>query len=152
MKLIDILDSTPFPIGYRIAFITNFLREPLLRQMEKDFGIIRPELTVLMCLRFRDDVHARDICEVTEQPSNTVSRAVGSLEKKGLIQRTKDSVDTRRQVLNIKPEGRAIHDKIIALFAAAENAMLAGMTKSEQEQLRGLLDKVARSVEAWKSQ
>ncbi len=125
-------------------------REPVLRQMEKDFGIIRPELTVLMCLNFRADVHARDICEVTEQPSNTVSRAVGSLEKKGLIQRTKDSVDTRRQVLNITPEGRAAHDKVIALFAHAENKMLAGLTPGEQDELRNLLDKVARSVEAWK--
>lgn len=151
MKLIDILDATPFPIGYRIAFITNFLREPLLRQMEKDYGIIRPELTVLMCLSFRDDVHARDICEVTEQPSNTVSRAVGSLEKKGLLQRTKDRVDTRRQVLNITPEGRDIHDEIVALFANAENAMLLGLSQEEQDQLRNLLDKVARSVEVWKS-
>ena len=150
MKLIDILDSTPFPIGYRIAFITNFLREPLLRKMERDYGIIRPELTVLMCLSFRDNVHARDICEVTEQPSNTVSRAVSSLEKKGLLQRTKDSVDTRRQVLNITADGRDIHDKIIALFANAENAMLAGLTQVEQNQLHSLLDKVARSVEAWK--
>ncbi len=151
MKLIDILDATPFPIGYRIAFITNFLREPLLRQMEKDYGIIRPELTVLMCLSFRDDVHARDICEVTEQPSNTVSRAVGSLEKKGLLQRTKDSVDTRRQVLNITVEGQAIHDKIVALFAKAEDAMLASLSQGEQDQLSSLLDKVARSVEAWKT-
>ena len=71
MNLIDILDATPFPIGYRLAFLTNFWREPILRKMEKDFGLIRPELTVLMCLSFQSDVHARDICEVTEQPSNT---------------------------------------------------------------------------------
>lgn len=150
MKLIDILDATPFPIGYRLAFLTNFWREPILRRMEKDFGIIRPELTVLMCLNFRDDVHARDICEVTEQPSNTVSRAVGSLEKKGLIRRTKDRVDTRRQVLNITSEGRDIHDKIIALFTNAEHAMLAELSQEEQGQLVSLLDKVARSVEVWK--
>ena len=35
MKLIDILDTTPFPIGYRLAFLTNFWRELILRQMEK---------------------------------------------------------------------------------------------------------------------
>lgn len=151
MKLIDILDATPFPIGYRLAFLTNFWREPILRKMEKDFGIIRPELTVLMCLSFRNDVHARDICEVTEQPSNTVSRAVSSLEKKGLILRVKDRIDTRRQVLNIRPEGRDTHDKIIAMFADAEAAMLDGLSFEEQDQLLSLLDKVARSVETWKS-
>ena len=149
MKLIDILDATPFPIGYRIAFLTNFWREPVLRQMEKDFGIIRPELTVLMCLNFRDDVHARDICEITEQPSNTVSRAVGSLEKRGFILRAKDPVDSRRQVLNITADGREIHDKIIARFTKAEGFMLSVLTVEEREQLHGLLDKIARSVGTW---
>jgi DNA-binding MarR family transcriptional regulator len=151
MKLIDILDATPFPIGYRLAFLTNFWREPLLRRMEKDFGLIRPELTVLMCLNFQTDVHARDICEVTEQPSNTVSRAVGSLEKKGLITRTKDRVDTRRQVLNITPHGKDIHDQIMAMFTEAERKMLLSLAGDEQEELLRLLEKLSRSVEAWKT-
>jgi len=46
LKLLDILDAMSFPIGYRIAFITNFMREPVLREMERTFDIIRPELTV----------------------------------------------------------------------------------------------------------
>ena len=150
MKLIDILDTTPFPIGYRLAFLTNFWREPILRQMVKETGLIRPELTVLMCLNFRNDVHARDICEVTEQPSNTVSRAVGSLEKKGLITRTKDSIDTRRQVLNITKDGRHLHDQVMRMFVEAEQNMLSGLNPEEETQLLRLLDKLARSVEDWK--
>ena len=150
MKLIDILDATPFPIGYRLAFLTNFWREPILRQMEKETGLRRPELTVLMCLNFRNDVHARDICEVTEQPSNTVSRAVGSLEKKGLITRTKDSIDTRRQVLNITKDGRHLHDQVMRMFVEAEQNMLSGLDPEEETQLLRLLDKLARSVESWK--
>lgn len=150
MKLIDILDATPFRIGYRMAFLTNFWREPILRQMERDFGIIRPELTVLMCLNFRDDVHARDICEVTEQPSNTVSRGVASLEKKGYLVRKRDTDDTRRQVLRITPEGRVVHDQIMARFAQAEQKMLGVLSQQEQAQLLCLLDKVARDVENWR--
>ena len=118
--------------------------------MEKETGLIRPELTVLMCLNFRNDVHARDICEVTEQPSNTVSRAVGSLEKKGLITRTKDSIDTRRQVLNITKDGRHLHDQVMRMFVEAEQNMLSGLNPEEETQLLRLLDKLARSVEDWK--
>ena len=150
MKLLDILDATPFPIGYRIAFLTNFWREPLLRQMERDFGIIRPELTVLMCLSFRRDVHARDICEVTEQPSNTVSRAVGSLEQKGMITRTRDQIDTRRQVLNITEVGQKVHDDVLAGFAIAEAKMLRTLSVAEQAVLHELLDRVARDVQSWR--
>ncbi|MEL6413400.1 MAG: MarR family winged helix-turn-helix transcriptional regulator [Pseudomonadota bacterium] len=119
--------------------------------MERDFGIIRPELTGLMCLSFQDEVHAKDICEVTEQPSNTASRAVGSLEQKGLITRARDSIDTRRQVLNITPEGQSLHDKIIGRFSAAEAKMLASLSADEREELHRLLDKIARNVSVWRS-
>lgn len=151
MKLIDILDATPFPVGYRIAFLTNFWREPILRRMEKKFGLIRPELTVLMCLSFQKDVHARDICEITEQPSNTVSRGVASLEKKGYITRTRDHVDTRRQVLNITSKGQDLHDRVMAMFAEAEQRMLASLDPGELALLEGLLDKVARNVSHWRA-
>ncbi|MDR6265775.1 MULTISPECIES: MarR family winged helix-turn-helix transcriptional regulator [Rhodobacterales] len=151
MKLIDILDATPFPIGYRLAFLTNFWREPVLRRMERDTGLIRPELTVLMSLSFQRDLNARDICEVTEQPSNTVSRAVGSLEKKAYLTRSRDPVDTRRQVLNITPAGQIVHDQILATFQEAEKKMLDILEPQEAEDLLRLLDKLARSVEVWRS-
>ncbi|MEL6521987.1 MAG: MarR family winged helix-turn-helix transcriptional regulator [Pseudomonadota bacterium] len=150
MKLLDIIDATPFPIGYRIAFITNFLREPILRRMERELGIIRPELTVLMCTCFREDVHARDICEVTEQPSNTISRAVSSLEKKGHLSRKEDQFDTRKQVLNITPSGKEVHDKVMVMFTESEDAMLAGLSEMEKAQLLALLDKIARNVPRWR--
>lgn len=150
MKLIDILDATPFPIGYRIAFITNFMREPTLRQMERDHGLIRPELTVLMCLSLQRDVIARDICEIAEQPSNTVSRAVALLDKKQLITRTRDANDTRRQVLNITPAGQKVHDAVLGRFAQVEQKMLAPFSDTEKEALLKMLDRIARSVEDWK--
>ncbi len=150
MRLIDILDATPFPIGYRIAFITNFLREPLLRKMERDVGLIRPELTVLMCLSFSRDVHARDICEITEQPSNTISRAVSSLESKECLTRKKDAVDTRRQVLNITPKGQRLHDQVMAQFASSEARMLGALSEQDRNTLLSLLDTIARDVEGWR--
>ena len=149
MKLIDILDATAIPVGYRISFLTNFWREPLLRKMERETGLIRPELTVLICLSFREDLYARDICEITEQPSNTVSRAVTSLVEKGFITRTRDTIDTRRQVLNITDAGQDIHDALMEGFAKAEAKMLETLTVDEQTQLIALLDKLARDVGRW---
>ena len=152
MKLIDILDATDIPVAYRISFLTNFWREPLLRRMERDTGLIRPELTVLICLSFRDNLYARDICEITEQPSNTVSRAVTSLVGKACITRTRDTVDTRRQVLNITEAGRAIHDDLMDGFSRSEARMLQSLTADERETLILLLDKVARDVNRWRGE
>jgi len=149
MKLIDILDATPIPVGYRMAFLTNFWREPLLRRMEKEFGLIRPELTVLICLNFKPGSNARDICEITEQPSNTVSRAVVSLADNGYIKRSRDREDARKINLTISSKGQRLHDKVMESFMQAEKVMLQNLTEKESQQLTSLLDKLARSAPEW---
>lgn len=149
MDLIDILDAVPIPIAYRIAFITNFYREPLLRRIEREHGVIRPEWTVLICLRFRDDICARDICAITEQPSNTVSRAVASLEGKGLIVGAPDSSDGRRRNLRLTDAGKALHDRLMEPFVEAEAEMTGVLTAAEKTQLVQLLDKIARDAPRW---
>ena len=149
MKLIDIVASTRIPVGYRISFLTNFWREPLLKRMERKYGIIRPELTVLICLNFRDGLHARDICEITEQPSNTVSRAVTSLELAGRLVRRQDPDDNRRMILSLTTDGQALHDSIMKEFARAEKALIGTLTEKESAVLTALLDRLARDVDNW---
>lgn len=149
MKLIEIIDNTPIRFGYRIAFLTNFYREPLMRKIEKDFGIIRPEWTVLICLVFSDGLNSRDICEITEQPSNTVSRGVASLVKKGFIRTEPDSRDARRTVLHLTQEGQNLYTRIMPMFVERETKLLAGLNKEEIKQLDGLLDKMSRNVPNW---
>ncbi|MBO6624846.1 MarR family winged helix-turn-helix transcriptional regulator [Rhodophyticola porphyridii] len=149
MKLIDIVSATPFDIGYRIAFLTNFLREPILRRMEREKGLIRPELTVLMCLKFRNGLNARDISEITEQPSNTISRAVGALLAKGMISRRDDREDGRRKLLFLEPEGERVHDQVIAMFVEAEDHLTACLSPEERAQLLLMLDRMARDVPRW---
>lgn len=149
MKLIDILDGTPIPVGYRIAFIVNFWREPLLRRMEHEFGVTRPEWTTLICLIYQDGINSRDICQITEQPSNTVSRGVAALERKHLLTRIADSKDGRRTLLYLTEEGRKMHDKIMALFVQAEQSIMNSLSDNEAETLTLLLDKIARDVTRW---
>ena len=149
MKLIDIIDGTSIRYGYRIAFLTNFFREPLLRRMEQEFGIIRPEWTVLICLRFRDGLNSRDICEITEQPSNTVSRAVTSLERKGHIRSEANPTDARRKNLHLQQTGRDLHDQIMPIFEEGERRMMAVLTPEEGAVLDGLLEKMCRAVPTW---
>ncbi|WP_371225448.1 MarR family winged helix-turn-helix transcriptional regulator [Roseovarius sp. 2305UL8-3] len=149
MKLIDILSATPIPIGYRLAFLTNFMREPLLRRMEREYGLIRPEWTVLICLVFRDGLTSRDICEVTEQPSNTISRAVSALLDKGMIRRQTDPRDGRRKLLYLESAGREQHDAVMAWFTEAEAHLTACLSAEERDTLEALLDRMGRDVPRW---
>jgi DNA-binding MarR family transcriptional regulator len=151
MKLIDIVSGTPLPLAYRIAFITNFYREPLLRRMERDFGLLRPEWTILICLAYRDGLNPRDICEITEQPRNTISRGVAALVRKGLVVQATDPDDARRLILRLTGEGRATYDAIMPMFVEGEARIAAALSPDEQVMLEALLDKLCRNVEHWRN-
>lgn len=151
MKLIDIIGGVPIPFSYRMAFITNFYREPLLRRMEQEYGIIRPEWTVLICLSFRDGLNPRDICEITEQPRNTISRAVAALVGKGLVSRDEDLNDARRKLLHITDRGRQLYEAIMPMFVERERRMLEHLDDAERRQLGQILEKLCRAAPAWAS-
>ena len=149
MKLIDIIDNTPIRFAYRIAFLTNFYRAPVLRKIEQEYGLIRPEWTVLICLAFRDGLNPRDICEITEQPSNTVSRGSASLVAKGLITNEPDPEDARKRCIVITPRGREMYEKAMAICVEAEGSMIACLDDDEVKTLDRLLNKMARAVPDW---
>ena len=149
MRLLGLLDELPIPIAYRLAFLTNFHREPLLRRMEREHGLIRPEWTVMICLARREDVAASDVAAFTEQPRNTVGRAVASLEERGLLTRRADGRDARRATLRLTREGRALHDRIMPMYVAAEARMLEPLDAAQRETLLELLDALARDVPRW---
>lgn len=151
MKLIDIVAGTPIPLAYRIAFITNFYREPLLRQMEREFGLMRPEWTILICLVFRDGLNPRDISEITEQPRNTISRGVAALVRKEMVAQEPDPEDARRVLLHLTAKGRATYDAVMPMFVEGEDRLAAVLTSEEHATLEALLDKLCRNVDLWRS-
>lgn len=151
MKLIDIVAGTTIPLAYRIAFITNFYREPLLRKMEREFGLMRPEWTILICLVFCDGLNPRDISEITEQPRNTISRGVAALVRKGMVVQEPDSEDARRVLLHVTSKGRTTYDTIMPMFVEGENRLAAVLTREEHATLEALLDKLCRNVDRWRS-
>jgi DNA-binding MarR family transcriptional regulator len=146
LDLIGLLDEIPIGIAYKIAFITNFYREPLLRQIELSHGLTRPEWTILICLSYRDRLNPRDICAFTEQPRNNISRGAALLAGKGLITQEADPADARRAVLCLSPAGRAVYDEVMPLFVARERDYLSCLEPAERIELDRLLDRVARHL------
>ena len=104
---------------------------------------------MLICLVYRDGLTSRDICEVTEQPANTISRAVSSLLGKGMISRLADTRDGRRKLLFLTPDGRAQHDAVMAWFIEAEAHLTATLSPAERDMLETLLDRMGRDVPRW---
>lgn len=144
-----IIDGTAIPTAFKIGYVLNFYREPSFRMIEAEFGLTRPEIVILIFLTVRDGATASEFCEFSGHLKASVSRAAILLDKKGLIRREPDPADSRRQLLWLTDQGRALYGRYIPLLMAREAAMLACLSGTERQQLGALLDKLAAHVPDW---
>jgi len=144
-----ILKNNPIPAAYRINYVANFYVGPLIANMERTFGLTRPEWIVLFCLTRQPRLNAQQISIVTGRAKTSIAGAVKLLQKKKLITRRTDIADTRRRVLHLTDAGRALYKSILAGFVAREADMLANLDADERRLLIRLFDKLIANSESW---
>jgi len=144
-----IVRNNPIPAAYRISYVANFYVGPLIAQMERSFGLTRPEWIVLFCLMRQPRLNAQQISIVTGRPKTSIAGAVKQLQKKKLITRRTDIADSRRRVLHLTEAGRSLYNAIIGSFIDREADMLASLGANERRLLITLFDKIIRNAESW---
>ena len=149
MTLAAILEDNPLPIAYRLNYLANFYVGPLIKKMEQELGMTRPEWIVLFCLTRRSGLSAQQISDVTGRPKTSISAAVKQLQGKKLLSRSVDAKDGRRRVLQITDAGQRIYAKILEGFAAREADMIACLSRSERSAFLQLLNKLIDNSASW---
>lgn len=137
-----IVGNNPIPYFFRIVFLSNNFRDPLLRKFERDFKFTRPEFSILICLGLQSGITAIEVSDVTRQPQNTVSRGVFLLSQKKLIRKVIDDKDKRRNRLYLTREGKSAHKELMAYLKEANEKMVDCLSAREKKQLETILGKM----------
>ena len=74
---------------------------------------------------------------------------VDEMESRGLMTRTRDPADRRRNVLGLTAEGHDLHGRAVKAAASAEAEFLAPLGSADREELRRLLHTVMRPRLRW---
>lgn len=146
MTKTNMLEENPIPYFFRIVYMANNYRDPLLRMFEKDMNLTRPEFSILVCLGIDKSVSATDISEITCQPQNTISRGVLLLMEKGMLKRDKDEKDKRRHRLKLTQKGEKERKKVMTYLEHTDKLMVASLNSHERKQLGRLLTKICRNA------
>ncbi len=77
----------------------------------------------------------------------TISRQLATLERLGLVERSRDAEDARAQVVTLTAAGAAQVEEVRAARRAHVHAMLSGWTDDDVELLAGLLGRFNRVSE-----
>lgn len=140
----EFLERVEFRDAALLSFVTSAIIEPAYEAVKRDFGIIRPEYMLLLCLSHYPVLTAQDVSRLTGRPRNSISRAVHRMVAEGHIERAPDPDDGRQARLTITASGRALHEKIAARMAERQDETLAGLAPAERQTLSGLLQRAAR--------
>ncbi|WP_411820736.1 MarR family transcriptional regulator [Hyphococcus formosus] len=131
---------------YRIVALGHAISQRMAKAYE-DENISIPEWRVLAVIAQHETVAARDVVRRTPMDKMSVSRAVTSLEQKGIVERTPDPADRRVSAMSLSVEGRQIFDRIATLALAYEQKLLSSLSDDEAEKFSSALSKLEYHVQ-----
>lgn len=108
----------------------------ILRRGDPTSGAVAGELTlaqlsILITLLDRGPIRMTDLAAHERVRTPTTTVAIRRLEKIGLVKRSRDPSDLRAVLVDITPQGRAVHNESLANRHAALAAMLSQLPKSD---------------------
>ena len=141
--------DNPCWFAFRFNYLSLRYNIPLYGWVRREYGLLRPQVAVIYSLGLRDNVTARDIGISFGFPKNTLSRAIQTLEARGLIRRERDRADKRSFLLQLTARGRAIFEETLPNFVRLQDEMLKALAPGERETLSVLLAKIVLHTFAW---
>ena len=120
-----------------------------LEEKLKPHQLNHSEFLTLMMLQSRPDGSSTpgELCEFTSQGSTNMTRIGNALVKRGLISRGASAEDRRRVLIRITAAGRRFVLKMLPPMFPRVEAMFAGFSAAERNQLSRLLRKLARNLD-----
>jgi DNA-binding MarR family transcriptional regulator len=93
------------------------------------------------------------LCDVGAYPQGVIATTLGidrttmvalvdDLERRGWVERRRDSDDRRRYTVNVTDAGRKGRDELLELVQGCEDDLLGPLDASERDTLRSLLQRV----------
>ena len=103
---------------------------------------------VLIALYQRGDQYAGALAALTSIYFSTLSRLVGRMAAKGLVERARGSDDARSVIVRLTDRGREVTEKILPRAVELEAEATADFSEAELAMLRQLLVKLYGGLEA----
>ena len=139
----QILELEAF-LPYRISVLAETVSQALGRMYRQRCGIAVPEWRILVTLGQFGRMTAKDVGRHSHMHKTKVSRAVASMEQRGLVYRRSNSADLRESFLELTPSGRDIYDNLIPEARAFADAMLAEFSEDERADIERFIERLGK--------
>ncbi|MBR9879973.1 MAG: winged helix-turn-helix transcriptional regulator [Gammaproteobacteria bacterium] len=140
------LDLQQF-LPYRLNSLADRLSQALARMYAERYQLNIAQWRVLAWLSHLDELSAKQIAQATRMDKARISRAVQSLEERGLIQRTPSSRDQRVQDLRLTEAGQVLLAELVPEAQQWEADVVATLSVGEYRDLMSVMGKLERQLD-----
>lgn len=102
----------------------------------------------LVLLAIERQISAQQVSKVIGLDKAAVSRCFKSMQERGFITLGLDKEDGRLRLATLTAKGRAVHDQILGIALAREQAFLSVLSPQEQQTLISLLSRLHENLPA----
>jgi DNA-binding MarR family transcriptional regulator len=121
---------------YRAA---NAVRNRMEREVLAPEGLSWGGFTILFVLWVWGERETGELADDCGLAKGTLSGMLGTLEKTGLVSRTRHPDDGRRVIVDLETDGRALIERVFPRFNEHETKFTSRLGRSEQGELARLL-------------
>ncbi len=152
----QIADATPAAAGAAPEWLRHSIAPKLRLAAKESRAFFEEELgksgatfatwTVLATLKLEGPVIQRSLAQYLSIEGPTLSRHLETMERRGLVVRTRNSADRRAATVELTAEGEDMYAVIEKVALKSQQRMLDGLSDEDIQQLSGLLDRILHNV------
>jgi DNA-binding MarR family transcriptional regulator len=139
--------NNQFKRGELYSVINAMAAAAIARRMQKNFRATGLEITIeqwsiLYHLWKEDGLNQQQLCDKTFRDKPSITRLIDNLVKLGLVERKVSETDKRVNYIFLSAIAKNLQDQTIEIANQTMDEALVGITKSEIETVKNVLQKV----------
>ena len=139
-------------LPYRLAVVTEAISRSMAAVYHRRYELSRDEWRLLAALAGSGRIQAAEAAQLTTLDKMQASRALRSLQSRGLVDRRTDENDRRHVIVQLLPAGRALLRQITPMVLAREAYLLEALDDEERAVLDRALGKLMQRARALQQQ
>jgi DNA-binding MarR family transcriptional regulator len=108
----------------------------------ESLGLTPTRFEVLSALGDTDGMTVKELGDQALVSKGNLLHVLGSLEEKGLVQRTKSTQDCRQTIVSLTPEGQALYQQTFLVHVEKMRAYFGQLEPDEEKTLIRILSKL----------
>ncbi len=133
-------------LGHIISRTSHKLKSDLAKGLSA-YDVTTEQWALLTRLWEHDGISQRELSERLFKDQPTTTRILDKVEQKGLVVRRAAPGDRRCSLVCLTAAGEQLKEILVPVAQKSLDRALKGFSLQEQEQLRGLLDRIWRNLD-----